>query len=162
MIIGTVGLWRLNLARHPLHGDAAQRPMDRGFIALLFITAASGLVLAVARQAPALPLLLSIHLASVMALFIAMPYGKFVHGVYRAAARCSGRSETSSRQLDPASLRRPGRPAARGTHQRPPVCGPPKLHLDALLDFGPAEVRHNALISPHWNEHSDTLALIVF
>ena len=49
MVIGTVGLWRLNLARHALHGDAAQRPMDRGFIALLFVTAASGLALAAAR-----------------------------------------------------------------------------------------------------------------
>jgi citrate/tricarballylate utilization protein len=86
MVIGTVGLWRLNLARHPLHGDASQRPMDRGFIALLFVTAASGLVLALARQTPALALLLSVHLASVMALFITMPYGKFVHGIYRAAA----------------------------------------------------------------------------
>ena len=60
--------------------------MDRGFIALLFVTAASGLVLAAARHTPALALLLSIHLASVMALFVTMPYGKFVHGVYRVAA----------------------------------------------------------------------------
>jgi citrate/tricarballylate utilization protein len=86
MMIGTAGLWYLNLRRHALHGDAAQRPMDRGFIGLLFITAASGLVLAAARQTPALAMLLSIHLASVMALFLTMPYGKFVHGVYRLAA----------------------------------------------------------------------------
>ena len=32
----------LNLRRHPLHGDAAQKPMDRGFIALLFLTSLSG------------------------------------------------------------------------------------------------------------------------
>ena len=37
--MGTAGLWRLNLqAATPLHGDAAQKPMDRGFIALLFLT----------------------------------------------------------------------------------------------------------------------------
>jgi citrate/tricarballylate utilization protein len=45
LAMGTAGLWRLNLRRHPLHGDAAQKPMDRGFIALLFLTAASGLAL---------------------------------------------------------------------------------------------------------------------
>jgi len=86
MVLGTAWLWRLNLKRHALHVDAAQRPMDRGFIALLFATAASGLLLAAARQTPALTLLLSVHLASVMALFLTMPYGKFVHGVYRLAA----------------------------------------------------------------------------
>jgi len=86
MVVGTAGLWHLNLKRHALHGDAAQRPMDRGFIVLLFATAASGLLLAAARHTPALALLLSIHLASVMALFLIMPYGKFVHGIYRLAA----------------------------------------------------------------------------
>jgi len=86
MVVGTLGLWRLNRQRHVLHGDPAQRPMDRGFIALLFATAASGLLLAAARHTPALALLLSVHLAGVMALFLIMPYGKFVHGIYRIAA----------------------------------------------------------------------------
>ena len=35
LLIGPAGLLWLNVLRHPLHGDAAQRPMDRGFIALL-------------------------------------------------------------------------------------------------------------------------------
>jgi citrate/tricarballylate utilization protein len=30
--------------------------------------------------------LLALHLGCVMALFLTMPYGKFAHGVYRAAA----------------------------------------------------------------------------
>ncbi len=102
MVIGTVGLWRLNLARHALHGDVAQRPMDRGFIALLFVTAASGLALAAARHTPALALWLSLHLASVMALFITMPYGKFVHGAYRLAALLRWSLEKRTpRQPDP-------------------------------------------------------------
>jgi citrate/tricarballylate utilization protein len=42
--------------------------------------------LAAARHTPALALLLSLHLASVLALFVTLPYGKFVHGVYRVAA----------------------------------------------------------------------------
>jgi citrate/tricarballylate utilization protein len=33
-----------------------------------------------------MPRLLAIHLAVVLALFVTMPYGKFVHGIYRLAA----------------------------------------------------------------------------
>lgn len=86
LVIGTAGLWRLNLRRHALQQDAAQRPMDRGFIALLFLTAASGLALMLLRATPTLPLALCIHLGAVMALFATLPYGKFAHGIYRSAA----------------------------------------------------------------------------
>lgn len=86
LLIGPAGLLWLNLGRHPLHGDAAQRPMDRGFIALLLLTSASGLALLAWRDSGAMALLLALHLASVMALFLTLPYGKFAHGIYRAAA----------------------------------------------------------------------------
>ena len=86
MLIGPVGLYRLHQRRHPEHGDTAQAPMDRGFMALLFIVSASGLVLALARDTAALPLLLCLHLGAVMAFFATMPYGKFAHGMYRVAA----------------------------------------------------------------------------
>jgi len=84
--LGTAGLWRLHRRRHPLQGDPAQSTMDRGFIALLFLTALTGLVLTALRHTGALALLLSVHLGAVMALFATAPYGKFAHGVYRAAA----------------------------------------------------------------------------
>ena len=86
LVIGTVGLFWLNVRRHPLQQDMAQRPMDRGFIALLFLTAASGLVLMLTKDTAALPLALCVHLGSVMALFVTLPYGKFAHGIYRSAA----------------------------------------------------------------------------
>jgi citrate/tricarballylate utilization protein len=86
LLLGTAGLFRLQLRRHPLHGDAAQKPMDYGFIALLFLTSATGLLLWLARATPALALLLALHLGGVMALFATLPYGKFAHGVYRAAS----------------------------------------------------------------------------
>jgi citrate/tricarballylate utilization protein len=60
--------------------------MDLAFIALLFLTAASGLALWLARGTPALALLLCLHLGAVMALFATLPYGKFAHGVFRTAA----------------------------------------------------------------------------
>ncbi|MCP5265205.1 MAG: hypothetical protein H6934_03805 [Burkholderiaceae bacterium] len=86
LLVGTAGLFRPNLSRDPRHGDPAQRPMDRGFIALLFLTALTGLALWWARGTAAVPVLLAGHLAWVMALFVTLPYGKFAHGVFRGAA----------------------------------------------------------------------------
>ncbi len=86
LVIGTIGLLRLNLRRHAMHGDAAQQPMDRGFIALLLLAALTGLALLPARGSAALTLTLCLHLGAVMALFATMPYGKFAHGFFRTAA----------------------------------------------------------------------------
>jgi len=69
-----------------MHGDAAQKPMDRGFIALLFFTSLTGLALLAWRDTGAMALLLSLHLGVVMALFLTLPYGKFAHGIFRSAA----------------------------------------------------------------------------
>ena len=86
LLIGSAGLLYLNLRRHPSHGDAAQRPMDRGFIALLLLAAGTGLLLMLGRNTSALALLLALHLGVVLALFVTLPYGKFAHAVYRCAA----------------------------------------------------------------------------
>mgnify|MGYP000045870288 FL=1 len=86
LLLGTAGLFKLHLQRHPMHGDAAQKPMDLGFIALLFFTSLSGLALWLGRGSTALPALLAIHLGVVMALFATLPYGKFAHGIFRTAA----------------------------------------------------------------------------
>jgi citrate/tricarballylate utilization protein len=86
LLIGPAGLLWLNLRRDPQHGTAEERTMDRGLIALLFLTSATGLALLAWRDTGAMALLLAVHLGFVMALFLTMPYGKFAHGVYRAAA----------------------------------------------------------------------------
>ena len=86
LLLGTAGLFWLNLQRHPMHGDAAQKPMDLGFITLLFFTSLTGLALWLGRGSAALPALLAIHLGVVMALFATLPYGKFAHGIFRTAA----------------------------------------------------------------------------
>jgi len=86
LLAGTAGLWRLNRRRHPQHGDLMQKPMDLGFIALLFLTSSTGLALWLGRGTPALAVLLCLHLGAVMALFATLPYGKFAHGVFRTAS----------------------------------------------------------------------------
>jgi citrate/tricarballylate utilization protein len=86
LLAGPAGLLWLNIRRHPQHGDIAQRPMDRGFIALLLLTSASGLALLILRDTRMMASLLAVHLGVVMALFLTLPYGKFAHGIYRSAA----------------------------------------------------------------------------
>ncbi len=86
LIVGPIGLMRLNLRRPALHGDRAQRPMDHAFIVLLLLVSVTGLALLAGRETGAMALLLAIHLGTVMALFITLPYGKFAHGMYRVAA----------------------------------------------------------------------------
>jgi citrate/tricarballylate utilization protein len=86
LILGAASLLWLNLRRDPQHGDANQKPMDLGFIALLLASSATGLGLWLARAHAAMPALLALHLGVVMALFATLAYGKFAHGVFRTAA----------------------------------------------------------------------------
>jgi hypothetical protein len=119
LMMGTAGLWMLNRARHPLHGDAAKahgpglhRPAVPG--------GRSGLALWLGRGTPALALLLCLHLGAVMALFATLPYGKFAHGVFRTAALL--RHNTKA----PAQPHRPGRRLSRTGPQAPcRACFPP-------------------------------------
>jgi citrate/tricarballylate utilization protein len=86
LLVGPAGLLWLNLRRDPLQGDPAQRGMDRGFSALLLLTALTGFALLVSRHGASMPIWLAVHLGVVLALFLTLPYGKFAHASLRAAA----------------------------------------------------------------------------
>lgn len=86
LVIGPVGLLWLNITRDPKHGDPAQHGMDRGFILLLLLVSATGFALLLLRDTSFMALWLAIHLGTVMALFLTLPYGKFAHGIFRSAA----------------------------------------------------------------------------
>ena len=86
LLIGPVGLLWLRLRRDPQLGDTRQDGMDIGFLALLFLTSLTGLLLMAMRETRAMGVLLAVHLGFVMALFVTLPYGKFVHALYRFAA----------------------------------------------------------------------------
>jgi citrate/tricarballylate utilization protein len=86
LVIGPIGLMAEKSKRDPDLGDPNQRGMDTAFIAMLWLTGITGLALLVLRATPAMGVLLALHLGVVFALFVTLPYGKFVHGIYRFLA----------------------------------------------------------------------------
>jgi len=86
LLVGPAGLLWLKRIRNPEPSDPQQSGMDVAFILLLFFTSLTGLLLLALRESPAMSVLLAVHLGMVMALFVTMPYGKFVHATYRFAA----------------------------------------------------------------------------
>ncbi len=86
LLIGPVGLAWLKYRRDPDLADLTQTGMDMGFLALLFLVSATGLALMLLRETRAMGVLLAVHLGTVMALFLTLPYGKFMHALYRFAA----------------------------------------------------------------------------
>lgn len=96
LLAGPAGLFLVDRSRDPALTDVSERALGSAFLVLLFLTSATGLCLLALREKPYMPTLLVIHLAIVLALFITLPYGKFVHGVYRAAAVMKFRREEST------------------------------------------------------------------
>jgi citrate/tricarballylate utilization protein len=86
LILGPIGLLTLMFRRDADLGDPRQRGMDSGFLAFLVTISITGLLLLAMRETRAMGFLLALHLGAVMAFFVMLPYGKFVHGVYRFAA----------------------------------------------------------------------------
>jgi citrate/tricarballylate utilization protein len=86
LLIGPVGLLWIKHQRDPEFKVPEQTGMDAGFLVLLFMISLTGLGLLAFREAAAMGTLLAIHLGFVLALFLTMPYGKFVHAMYRLAA----------------------------------------------------------------------------
>ena len=86
LAIGPAGLWWLKSRRDAATATPSQSGMDIAFIVLLILTSVTGLVLLALRDTSWMGVTLIIHLGAVMALFVSLPYGKFVHGIYRGTA----------------------------------------------------------------------------
>jgi len=82
LAVGTSGLFWMKQHQDP----ALTEVTGSTFMVLLWLTSVTGLALLAWRDTPAMAALLIFHLAVVVALFVTMPYGKFVHGMYRLAA----------------------------------------------------------------------------
>jgi citrate/tricarballylate utilization protein len=94
IIVGATGLlvlkWRSD--REPADGQTLN--LDWLFLISLNVVAITGMLLLLLRDTPAMPVLLVVHLATVLALYISAPYGKFAHFLYRYAALVQNRIES--------------------------------------------------------------------
>jgi citrate/tricarballylate utilization protein len=86
LVVGPIGLLAAKFKRAPELLDESRFGMDVAFIVMLLLTSVTGLLLLVLRATPAMGVTLAVHLGVVFALFFTMPYGKFVHGLYRFLA----------------------------------------------------------------------------
>jgi citrate/tricarballylate utilization protein len=86
MLAGTAGLIYLKIIADPAPAARHLLGADYALLALLLLVALTGLLLLALRATSAMGTALAVHLGFVLALFLALPYSKFVHAVHRPAA----------------------------------------------------------------------------
>jgi citrate/tricarballylate utilization protein len=86
MIAGCCGLIWVKIATDPAPVSRRVLGGDYALLVLLLMAALTGLGLLLLRATPAMGILLAVHLGFILALFLVLPYGKFVHGIYRGTA----------------------------------------------------------------------------
>jgi len=86
LVAGPMGQWYQRRHRDPALADPGQAGLDDALLLLLWLTSVTGLLLLGLRTRVVMGPLLLVHLGIVLALFVTLPYGKFVHGFYRTAA----------------------------------------------------------------------------
>jgi citrate/tricarballylate utilization protein len=94
MAVGATGMLWFKIAADPEPGAPRLLGTDFAFVLLILLTAVTGLALLALRGTPAMGTLLAVHLGCVLALFVLMPYSKFVHGVYRSLALLRSAAES--------------------------------------------------------------------
>jgi citrate/tricarballylate utilization protein len=86
LLIGTGGLLYLKKRMDRAPAAPEELGMDVAFLVLLFLTSLTGFLLLILRETFLMGILIVVHVGLVAGLFITMPYGKFIHAVYRYAA----------------------------------------------------------------------------
>lgn len=86
MVAGSLWLMALKLKADKNLGAPSAWGGEMGFVALLLLVALTGLLLYALGSTSLMPLLLAIHLGSVLSFFLLTPYTKMAHGFYRLAA----------------------------------------------------------------------------
>ncbi len=86
LMLGTAGLLYLKARSDRVPSDGQMVGMDVAFLLMLFVVAATGMLLLGLRDTASMGTLLAVHLGAVAALFVTAPYGKFAHLVYRYVA----------------------------------------------------------------------------
>lgn len=101
MMIGAAGLMQVKVVTDP--GPVSRKVLGGEFamLAMLFLIAATGLLLLAVRHTGAMGIMLATHLGLVFAFFVMMPYSKMVHGLYRGIALL--RHAREKRVLEPSA-----------------------------------------------------------
>jgi citrate/tricarballylate utilization protein len=86
LCLGTAGLIRVKIITDPAPVARQLMGGEYAMLSLLFLISATGLLLLALRHTGAMGLLLALHFGLVLAFFVALPYSKMVHGVYRGLA----------------------------------------------------------------------------
>lgn len=86
LTIGTAGLIWLKIVGDPAPAAPSLMGSDFALLVLLLLAAVTGLLLLAFRATGAMGVLLAVHFGLVLALFLLLPYSRFVHSVYRSAA----------------------------------------------------------------------------
>jgi citrate/tricarballylate utilization protein len=86
LLVGTVGLVAMKFVDDPVPNVRRLLGADLALLLLLALSALSGLILLALRGTSGMGVSLAVHLGFVLALFLALPYSKMVHGAYRSAA----------------------------------------------------------------------------
>ena len=95
IVVGTAGLLYLKSRMDRRPATEMSSGMDVGFGLLLMLTSLSGLLLLALRETPLMGTMLILHIGLVLAFFLTMPFGKFVHGIYRYIALVRHNQEQS-------------------------------------------------------------------
>jgi len=93
MIVGCSGLLWLKWRSDRAPADETTLTLDWLFLVTLALVNITGMLLLALRETGAMGVLLIVHIATVLALYVSTPYGKFAHFVYRVAALVQNRLE---------------------------------------------------------------------
>jgi citrate/tricarballylate utilization protein len=96
LCIGTAGLIWVKMVTDPVPMAKRLLGAEYAMLSLLFLVGATGLLLLGLRHTSFMGTLLALHLGLVFALFVALPYSKMVHGLYRSIALWRNARETRS------------------------------------------------------------------
>ncbi len=86
MCLGVIGLAWVKFVTDPVPVARQLMGSEFAMLALLFLVSATGLLLLALRHTGAMGVLLAIHLGLVLSFFVALPYSKMVHALYRGIA----------------------------------------------------------------------------
>jgi citrate/tricarballylate utilization protein len=97
-LVGTAGLLYLKTKMDRAPTTVKTAAIDYGFLILLFMVSLTGLLLLVFRETSAMGILFAVHLGCVAGFFLTMPYGKFIHTIFRYAALVKNAAEQTRGQ----------------------------------------------------------------